>query len=35
MYRAVTRSIEVNVEPYYMADRSDPDGRPLSSGPIG
>ena len=28
MYRAVTRSIEVNVEPYYMADRSDPaEGR--------
>ena len=25
MYRAVTRSIEVNVEPYYMADRSDPE----------
>lgn len=28
MYRAVTRSIEVNVEPFYLADRSDPeDGR--------
>ena len=28
MYRAITRSIEVNVEPYYMADRSDPkEGR--------
>ena len=28
MYSAVTRSIEVNVEPYYMADRSDPkEGR--------
>ena len=24
MYRAITRSIEVNVEPHYMADRSDP-----------
>ena len=28
MYRAITRSIEVNVEPHYMADRSDPgEGR--------
>ena len=28
MYRAVTRNIEVNVEPYYLADRSDPaEGR--------
>jgi ApaG protein len=27
-YRAVTRNIEVNVEPFYMADRSDPaEGR--------
>ena len=34
MYRAVTRSIEVNVEPYYMADRSDP-GKAAMSGPIG
>jgi ApaG protein len=25
MYRAVTRSIEVEVEPFYLADRSDPD----------
>lgn len=25
MYRAVTRNIEVSVEPFYMADRSDPD----------
>lgn len=24
MYRAVTRNIEVNVEPFYMADRSNP-----------
>lgn len=24
MYRAVTRNIEVNVEPFYLADRSDP-----------
>ena len=24
-YRAVTRDIEVNVEPFYMADRSDPE----------
>ena len=24
MYRAVTRSIEVSVEPFYIADRSDP-----------
>ena len=32
MYRAVTRNIEVHVEPYYLADRSDPDGRPLCLG---
>jgi ApaG protein len=25
MYRAVTRNIEVNVEPFYLPDRSDPD----------
>jgi len=25
MYRAVTRNIEVNVEPFYLADRSNPD----------
>jgi ApaG protein len=25
MYRAVTRNIEVNVEPFYLADRSDPE----------
>ena len=25
MYRAVTRSIAVNVEPIYLPDRSDPD----------
>ena len=25
LYRAVTRDIEVNVEPFYLADRSDPD----------
>jgi ApaG protein len=25
MYRAITRNIEVNVEPFYLADRSDPD----------
>jgi ApaG protein len=25
MYRAVTRNIGVNVEPFYLADRSDPD----------
>jgi ApaG protein len=25
MYRAVTRNIEVSVEPFYLADRSDPD----------
>ena len=25
MYRATTRNIEVNVEPFYLADRSDPD----------
>jgi ApaG protein len=24
MYRAVTRNIEVSVEPFYLADRSDP-----------
>jgi ApaG protein len=24
MYRAVTRDIEVNVEPFYLAERSDP-----------
>jgi ApaG protein len=24
MYRAVTRNIEVEVEPFYLADRSDP-----------
>lgn len=28
MYSAVTRNIEVNVEPFYLADRSDPgEGR--------
>ncbi len=28
MYRAVTRQIEVNVEPFYLSDRSAPeDGR--------
>ena len=28
MYRAVTRDIEVNVEPFYLAERSDPsEGR--------
>lgn len=27
MYRAVTRAIEVTVEPNYMADRSEPDER--------
>jgi ApaG protein len=25
MYRAITHNIEVNVEPFYLADRSDPD----------
>jgi ApaG protein len=25
VYRAVTRNIEVNVVPHYLADRSDPD----------
>ncbi len=25
MYRAVTRDIEVTVEPYYLAEQSDPD----------
>jgi ApaG protein len=25
MYRAVTHGIEVRVEPFYLADRSDPD----------
>jgi ApaG protein len=25
MYRAVTRNIAVNVEPFYLADRSDPE----------
>ncbi len=25
MYRAVTRNIEVEVEPFYLEDRSDPD----------
>lgn len=25
MYRAVTHSIEVSVEPFYLEDRSDPD----------
>jgi ApaG protein len=25
MYRAVTRQIEVSVEPFYLADRSEPD----------
>lgn len=25
MYRKTTRGIEVEVEPFYMADRSDPD----------
>ena len=25
MYRALTRDIEVTVEPYYLADQSDPD----------
>lgn len=25
MYRAVTRSIQVSVEPFYLADRSDPE----------
>lgn len=25
MYRAVTRKIAVNVEPFYLADRSNPD----------
>jgi ApaG protein len=25
MYSAITRNIEVNVEPFYLADRSDPD----------
>jgi ApaG protein len=25
MYRAVTRDIEVSVEPFYLADRSDPE----------
>lgn len=25
MYSAVTRNIEVSVEPFYLADRSDPD----------
>jgi ApaG protein len=25
MYRAITRNIEVNVEPFYLADRSDPE----------
>jgi ApaG protein len=24
MYRAITRDIEVNVEPFYLEDRSDP-----------
>ena len=32
MSSAVTHSIEVNVEPYYMADRSRPEGRPLRLG---
>ncbi len=27
MYRAITRDIEVTVEPNYMADRSEPDER--------
>jgi ApaG protein len=28
MYRALTREIEVTVEPYYLEDQSDPeDGR--------
>ena len=34
MYRAVTRNIEVSVEPFYMADRSDPP-KAAMSGPIG
>jgi ApaG protein len=25
MYSAITRNIEVNVEPFYLAERSDPD----------
>ena len=25
MYRAITRKIEVNVEPFYLPDRSDPE----------
>ena len=25
MYRAITRNIEVSVEPFYLGDRSDPD----------
>ena len=25
MYRAVTRKIEVSVEPFYLEDRSEPD----------
>lgn len=25
MYRAITRSIQVSVEPFYLADRSDPE----------
>jgi len=25
MYRAITRNIEVNVEPFYLPDRSDPE----------
>ena len=25
MYRATTHSIQVSVEPFYLADRSDPD----------
>lgn len=25
MYRAITRSIEVSVEPFYLSDRSNPD----------
>ncbi len=25
MYRAVTRGIEVSVEPFYLEDQSDPD----------
>ena len=27
MYRAVTRQIEVTVEPFYLEDRSDPEAR--------